>query len=110
MFGAEDVTGKSAQDDVKEGKMTTLVHYVLKHGSHQQALELKQALGNPDLTNEQHDRVKQIVTETGSLKHARARAQEKANEAISFAHNSSWPDELKQFIEGLMLYVISRER
>ncbi len=109
LFGDAKATGKSAMDDLKEGKITLLVHQVMEHGSNDQIEELKQALGNENVSEAQHARVKEIVEDVGGLDYARTKAQERADEALAVVEGSDWPDDAKRFIAGLLEYIIKRD-
>lgn len=110
LFGEEEDTGKSSMDDLKEGKMTLLMYHALTKGTDQQVAEVQSALGNLDVTEAQHQRVNQIVKDTGGLEHAMDAAREHAEIARDVIAGSEWPDDAKSFISGLMDYIIERDR
>lgn len=70
VFGDPDVTGKPAGDDIREGKRTLLMALAMASAArreHDSALhELGQALGNPELTTAEVERVRTILDELGA--------------------------------------------
>lgn len=110
LFGDEKSSGKSSIEDLKEGKITLLIHEALTKGSEEQVKEVKQALGNENVTEKQHQRVKEIVESVGGLKYSQEKAQANVDAAREIIQNSNWPEDGKRFIDGLIDYVIERDR
>src|SRR5690606_22848810 len=52
VFGDPAATGKPAGDDLREGKRTVLVGYVRRLGGEREIARLEQALGRPELTEQ----------------------------------------------------------
>jgi geranylgeranyl diphosphate synthase type I len=67
VFGDPATTGKPAGDDLREGKRTVLVGYVRRQGDEQQRAELEAALGRPDLTESDVERLRSIIRDCGAL-------------------------------------------
>jgi len=71
VYGTPEVTGKPAGDDLREGKRTLLVAlglgYAERDGRHPDAQMLRGALGDPDLTPETIDRVRELLVEVGAV-------------------------------------------
>jgi geranylgeranyl diphosphate synthase type I len=68
VFGDPDRTGKPAGDDLREGKRTVLVAYALEHASPAQAVAVETLLGDPFLTGDGVDTLRQIIVDTGALR------------------------------------------
>lgn len=89
VYGDPQVTGKPAGDDLREGKRTVLVAKALQLGSPGEVAALNNALGRPDLTEEDVLRVRDIVDATGArdeveeLIAERARASYAALDALA---------------------------
>ncbi|MFI7494276.1 polyprenyl synthetase family protein [Kocuria sp. M4R2S49] len=67
VFGDPAATGKPAGDDLREGKRTVLVGYVRTRGSEAQIARLEAALGRPDLTEEDVEELRALITACGAL-------------------------------------------
>ncbi|MGW5868997.1 polyprenyl synthetase family protein [Streptomyces sp. NPDC055239] len=66
VFGDPKATGKSALDDLREGKATVLIALTLQRASRTQADQLRQLLGCPTLTDDQAGTARRIVVATGA--------------------------------------------
>ena len=67
------MTGKSALDDLHEGKRTVLMLRALRLSDDCQRKLLEAALGDPDLDEAGADRVREVVVATGALASVEAR-------------------------------------
>ncbi|WP_336649331.1 polyprenyl synthetase family protein [Kocuria rosea] len=67
VFGDPAATGKPAGDDLREGKRTVLVGYVRTLGSEAQIARLEDALGRPELTEEDVEELRSLITACGAL-------------------------------------------
>ena len=67
LFGDPEVTGKSALDDLREGKRTLLVLRALRLADDAQRRLLLSCLGDPDLDEERAATVRRTVGATGAL-------------------------------------------
>jgi geranylgeranyl diphosphate synthase type I len=71
VYGDTEVTGKPAGDDLREGKRTLLVSlglgYADEAGRHADADLLRHALGDPDLTQDTIQRVRDLLVEVGAV-------------------------------------------
>ena len=110
IFGAQQQTGKSSLDDLREGKITLLILYTLEQATNQQRAILKKALGNVKLTKSEHEAVQRIIDECG----ARARVEEKAQMYCKQTReqiiSSKYFDaKAKDFLLELLNYVVNRE-
>ncbi|MEY9996130.1 geranylgeranyl diphosphate synthase type I [Streptomyces sp. V4I8] len=66
IFGDPDITGKSAMEDLREGKGTVLVALALDRAdSHQQSV-LNTLLGDPDLDERGAEKIRSILLVTGA--------------------------------------------
>ena len=73
IFGDSKVTGKSALDDLHEGKRTVLMLRAMRLADAGQRRILESALGDPDLDDVGADRVREVVVATGALASVEAR-------------------------------------
>ncbi|MEZ0164055.1 polyprenyl synthetase family protein [Kineococcus sp. LSe6-4] len=67
VFGDPSETGKPAGDDLREGKRTVLVGLAVQHATPAQAETVRRLLGDPDLTTEGVDTLRDVLTDTGAL-------------------------------------------
>ena len=68
VFGDPATTGKPAGDDLREGKRTVLVGYVHRLGSAEQVDRLEAALGRADLTEDDVEDLRALVSACGALR------------------------------------------
>lgn len=67
VFGRPEVTGKPAGDDLREGKRTVLVALTSAALSEQEAALLHDSLGNPNLSDEQVERIRELMVSSGAF-------------------------------------------
>lgn len=67
VFGQPEVTGKPAGDDLREGKRTVLVALTSAALSEQEAALLHDGLGNPNLSDEQVERIRELMVSSGAF-------------------------------------------
>ncbi|MFJ4689113.1 polyprenyl synthetase family protein [Streptomyces sp. NPDC088789] len=82
VYGDPARTGKPALDDLREGKATVLVALALRHASPPQAEQLHTLLGRRDLTEEQADTARGIITATGAVQRVEAMITERYEQAL----------------------------
>ena len=66
VFGQPEVTGKPAGDDLREGKRTVLVALTSAALSEQEAALLHDGLGNPNLSDKQVERIRELMVSSGA--------------------------------------------
>jgi geranylgeranyl diphosphate synthase type I len=67
VFGDPEETGKPAGDDLREGKRTVLVALALESASPAQAALLRRHLGDPGLTLDGVEALREVLTDTGAV-------------------------------------------
>ncbi|MEV4010595.1 polyprenyl synthetase family protein [Nonomuraea angiospora] len=82
-FGLESETGKSALDDLREGKHTVLVAHAVRRATPAQLTHLKNWHGNPGLTEERAEELRQILRETGALAEVEEMIEDRVREAVT---------------------------
>jgi len=109
MFGDEVDTGKASIDDLREGKMTLLMRHALAHADAKQLREVRTALGNEDVTQQQHGRVCTILTELGTREYVMRVAREAAQAGLAvIAAQTSWSEEGRECLSELVGYAVLR--
>jgi geranylgeranyl diphosphate synthase type I len=109
MFADENTLGKPVDSDVKEGKNTLLILKALEWGSFTQKEFLEYTYGNPDVTKEELEKVREIIKSTGSLAYS-----EKMMKELVAAAKRKVPDitpdlRLQNVFLGLADFIIERE-
>ncbi|MGY1638025.1 polyprenyl synthetase family protein [Geodermatophilus sp. SYSU D00742] len=84
VFGDPSVTGKSADDDLREGKQTLLVALAEEATDDAGRRLLAALLGNPDASTEDLDALRALIETTG----ARARVEERIAERTALARTA----------------------
>lgn len=110
MFGDENKTGKLVGADIKEGKPNLLIFKAQKQANPKQKKILIEALGNPNLTKMQLEKVKTIIIKTGSLQYSQNLAQKLVAQSKGILKKAHFPKEVKQSLISIADYIIQRER
>lgn len=110
IFGNEKELGKTPGDDIREGKGTLLVLYALQHAAPADKTFLRKCLGNPELTEEEFTKCKQIIKNSGALAHAEKLSAQYLETAIKSLElgEDSWSAEGAEFLTGLALALQQR--
>jgi geranylgeranyl diphosphate synthase type I len=82
-FGQESETGKSALDDLRECKHTVLVALAVRRATPAQLAHLRSWHGNPELTEERAEEVRQILRDTGALAEVEEMIEDRVREAVT---------------------------
>lgn len=110
-FGDESKSGKSAKDDLREGKMTLLVSRALAKATTEQRTTLLNHLGDHNLSDADYEACKTIIRGTGALDYARAEAERYGVLAISALQTAPphWDASRIDFLRDMAQYVLSRK-
>jgi len=109
LFGNEEKLGKPVTSDLAEGKKTLLIIKALENASEEERREIFNALGNPAVTMEQLERVREIVKKTGSLDYSIKMATRLIEEGKSaLRHLEVKDEEARSFLLWLADYIIKR--
>ena len=84
VFGEPSATGKPAGDDIREGKRTVLIALTTQNISAEDRRMLEGALGNPELTNQQISKIRELMIGSGALEHVEELIAQKS-EAVDTA-------------------------
>ncbi|WP_431913710.1 polyprenyl synthetase family protein [Nonomuraea jabiensis] len=82
-FGLESETGKSALDDLREGKHTVLIAHAVLRATPAQLAHLRSWHGNPELTEERAEELRQILRDTGALAEVEEMIEDRVREAVT---------------------------
>jgi octaprenyl-diphosphate synthase len=86
--GDKEQTGKNVGDDLAEGKPTLPLLYVMRHGSAEQAQQVRAAIEQGDVAH--FDAILSAIQSSGALDYTRECARQEAGMAIEAI--SSLPD------------------
>jgi geranylgeranyl diphosphate synthase type I len=112
IFSDETTSGKSASDDLREGKVTLLMQHALTRATPEQKKVLRAALGNPRLTHDDVVSCRNILTENGALKEVQAIANSYSQQAITALAKAPgvWQENYVDFLRELAEYVVNRQK
>jgi geranylgeranyl diphosphate synthase type I len=111
VFGDEKKLGKPVGSDIIEGKQTLLLIKAMKNANKSQLKELKNTIGNKDVTKKQIENFREIIKETGSLDYSVKLSNELVVEAKDALKKANLKNaESIYFLEGIADYIIHREK
>jgi geranylgeranyl diphosphate synthase type I len=110
IYGNDQQTGKSALDDLREGKQTVLTDHALSHASPEDAAFLRSCLGSKALTATDFERCKQILTDSGARAAAETLVARYVAEAIDSLGQGPgrWKSGQVAFLRGLSQMLLAR--
>ncbi|MEW9549915.1 polyprenyl synthetase family protein [Nonomuraea sp. NPDC050783] len=82
-FGTVAETGKSALDDLREGKHTVLFAHALRRASPAQLEHLRRWHGDPELSEERAAELRQILLDTGAVAEVEEMIEHRVREAVT---------------------------
>lgn len=112
VFGDPEKTGKSANSDLLQGKVTLLILKTLSKGNEQQMEALKKVWGKRTASSEDIVAAKQALIDSGSLDYNRKMSVDYAKKAVVSAEklrNLQLNKEAIDFIQGIAEYMVNRE-
>lgn len=109
-FGDEEVTGKSAEGDIREAKKTMLLIKALELAKPDQKKTLQSLLGKEGMTGEDVEKVRTIFRESGALEATEGIRDRLLNDAQSALKNASPPldTEYLEFLLELSVFLTTR--
>lgn len=103
VFGDPEATGKPAGDDLREGKRTVLVAHTLRGATPAGRERMDALLGRPDLTLDQVDELRALMTDSGGVDAVEATiARLTASARASLARAVGVEDEARTVLEALV--------
>jgi geranylgeranyl diphosphate synthase type I len=112
VFGDPEKTGKSANSDLLQEKVTLLILKTLKDGTAEQIENLKKVWGKRTADQIDIDKAKQAIVDSGSLQYSRGISKDYARKAVVTAQKLrelSLNTEAIDFIQGVAEYMVERE-
>jgi len=97
VFGDPVQTGKDGEGDLREGKQTVLLAKARSLATASQRDEIDKWVGNPELTNEDADRIREVITVSGALESTNELIADLAEQATkALANGNLNPDAEKE--------------
>jgi len=109
MFGDEKKLGKPIGSDIREGKVTLLIVKALEKCSEEDKETLLDILGKNDLSLDEIEKVRKIITDSGSLDYSKKLAEDLISKAKDALENADFRPEGKDFLLGIADFLIKRE-
>jgi geranylgeranyl diphosphate synthase type I len=104
--------GKDPLVDIREGKQTLLTIFALKNAPEKDQEFLRSCMGNPDLSQADYKRCRQILIDCGAVQEAKKVAREYVDAACSALaqHSERWNNPSVSFLDELANYLLRRDR
>lgn len=112
VFGNEEKTGKSANSDLLQGKVTLLITKVMEVGSEEQKEAVMKVWGKQVATVGEIEAAKAAIKESGSYEYSVKMAKELAErsaETIAKLRTMGLNMEAIDYLEGISRYMVERE-
>lgn len=110
VFGDDEKVGKPTTSDLAEGKKTLLIIKALEGAKKPEQNTIMKYLGNPNITSDNMDELKEIMIDTGSLEYSKNLAEtliEESKQALgSLQQVNPVADE---FLNGFADYMLTRK-
>jgi geranylgeranyl diphosphate synthase type I len=108
VFGDPAVTGKSADDDLREGKRTLLIALAELEADEPGRALLREALGNPDADAEQFEALRHLIDCTGARARVEERIAERTDQARVAIAAAPVPEEARAALDALAVAATTR--
>ncbi|MBP9817623.1 polyprenyl synthetase family protein [Candidatus Shapirobacteria bacterium] len=112
VYGDPEKTGKSANSDLLQGKVTLLILDTLKKGTPEQVADLKKVWGKRVATTDDIEKAKKAIADCGALDYSRSISRDYASKAAKTAERLrglNLNSEAIDFIQGIAEYMVTRE-
>ncbi|WP_250907434.1 polyprenyl synthetase family protein [Nonomuraea sp. NEAU-A123] len=109
-FGSSSDTGKSALDDMREGKHTVLFAHAIQRATPAQLAYLRSWHGNRELTEEQADELRGILLNTGALAEVEDMIDQRVREAAKALDAAPITSEARDALTVLADQLAHRDR
>lgn len=106
VFGKSEETGKSAKEDIAEGKITLLYIKAQQNAKSKQKEILKKLYGKANLSEEEAEKVRQVFRKTGALDYAITKSKEYSNQARNEITKISKDKKIQELYTSLADFVL----
>ena len=108
VFGSPAVTGKSAGNDLREGKRTLVVLRALEVADRPDAASLRAGLGRRDLEDGDVEALREVLRRCGAEQWARAEAERLCMESLAALESPAIPVAVAQELHEIARYAVLR--
>jgi geranylgeranyl diphosphate synthase type I len=108
VFGDPAVTGKSADDDLREGKQTLLIALAEQSADAEGRRLLTDVLGDPDAGHDELDAIRRLLESTGARTRVEERIAERTDEARAAIAAAPLTDEARAALDALAVAATTR--
>lgn len=108
MFGDPKKTGKPVGDDMREGKHTLLMQYLGEHGTKEQKEFKDKMLGNENTTEQDVEKMRQVLIESGSLENLQQSMRNYVSEGKNHIPQMTTDKELSEIFESMLEFMLER--
>jgi geranylgeranyl diphosphate synthase type I len=108
VFGDPAVTGKSADDDLREGKQTLLIALAEQAADAEGRQLLTDVLGDPDAGHDELDAIRRLLESTGARARVEERIAERTGEARAAIAAAPLADEARAALDALAVAATTR--
>lgn len=108
--GDRDRAGKPGDVDLREGKLTVLVHSALRSSGGEDARTLRRVLEDPSPSDGLVDEARAVIQRSGAVTYVREMIDERLGRAAEAAREADLDGDADTFFRGLVGYLSGRER
>lgn len=108
VFGTEAITGKSAVNDLREGKHTYLIEQFRKHASDAQLKKFEQLFGTDGLSEEDAQLLRMLLVESGAKQAVDLLVDTYMSNALNILKNIAMSTLYKERFEALVRVALKR--
>jgi geranylgeranyl diphosphate synthase, type I len=108
VYGDPAVTGKSCDDDLREGKQTLLIALAEQEADDEGRELLRESLGNPSAGPEQFDALRRLIESTGALARVEQTIAARTSEARQAIDAAPLPADARAALDALALAATTR--
>ncbi|WP_239520280.1 polyprenyl synthetase family protein [Blastococcus saxobsidens] len=108
VFGDPSVTGKSADDDLREGKQTLLIALAEEVADDAGRRLLRDLLGNPDAGTDEFDALRALLVSTGARDRVEERITRRTVEARAAIADAPIADDARDALDALAVAATTR--
>jgi geranylgeranyl diphosphate synthase type I len=110
LFAKEEELGKPIGSDLREGKNTLLMINLRKLGTQEQKDFQDKVLGNQNITSEDVEKMRNILRESGTLKHVLDLGWNYVEEGKKYIPTITNDSEISETLESLIVYMMDRTK
>lgn len=110
VFGDQEAIGKSTTSDIEENKSTLLLTHCLQHASEKQKAILETHYGKKGITTQQHEAIKKIFQDTGTLDYCKNEITKLTSHAKEIIPQLSKDADKQELLTQFVNLLINREK